>query len=174
MCDKCGKTSYGEDQKGLSQKMHGNCVVRHRGRGFIRNMPVIYAEQFFRTVLCPVDGGNNGIPFALDACADADIFIGKTSFFLLLRHAYAELWGQSVKLLSLVAVKDKSVIKFRYIAKTDIVYFRGLLQRHKHFMLHVKSCLMGTASLLCSIVNSIALNGILDYFAPCFCREMGV
>lgn len=74
----------------------------------------------------------------------------------------------------LIAVKDKSFIKFSYIAEIDAVYFREPLQCHKHFMMHVKNCLLGTANLLRGIVNSIALKGVPDYFASCFCREMVV
>lgn len=83
-------------------------------------------------------------------------------------------WRRSVKLFSLVVVKDKGLVKFGHASKTDTAYFRKLLQGHKYFVAPIKDCLMGTADSLRSVINGIAMNGVLYNFAPYLCREMGV
>lgn len=145
-----------------------------KGKGPICDMAVKYTDKFRSTGLCPVDGGSNGIPITLDACADAHILIRNASFFGFCPMLAGFSWCRSVKLFSFVAVKDKGFVRFGYTTKADTAYFRELLQGHKYFVPHIKDSLMGTAGSLRGVINGITMNGVLYNFAPYPWREMGV
>ena len=54
-------------------------------------------------------------------------------------------WNGAVHFFSFAAVKDKGLVEFGHLAKTDAAYFRELLQRHEYLMPHIKDRLVETA-----------------------------
>ena len=69
------------------------------------------ADKLFCTLFCPVDSDSKCITFALDACADTYIFIGNTSLFCFGTVSAWPSGNRTVQLPSLIAVKDKGLIK---------------------------------------------------------------
>ena len=70
-----------------------------------------YVDEFLYDGLCSVDSGGKGISFALDACADAHIFI-ENNHFCRFGPVLARLSGNgTIQFLSLIAIKNKVFVK---------------------------------------------------------------
>lgn len=80
----------------------------------ICDMSVKYTYKLCCTGLRPVDGGGNGFPFALNACADTDIFIGNASFLGFCTMPAGTSCDRAVEFPFLIAVQDKGFIKLRH------------------------------------------------------------
>ena len=83
-------------------------------------------------------------------------------------------WDGAAQFFSIIAVWDEGFVEFGHLAKTNIAYFRELLQCYEYLMPHIEDRLVGTANSFCGIVNGIAMHCVTYGFAPCFRREMGV
>ena len=143
-----------------------------KGERSVRDMPVKYTDEFPGAGFCPVDGGGNGIPFALNARTDADIFIGNASFLGLCTMFTGSPCNGTVELPAFIAVQDKGLVELRHFPQAGISDFRKLLQRQKYFMAHVESRLVKDTQPFCGEINGIAMQGVLDHLLPDGCREV--